>query len=593
MSLPTPSPSLEPPDWAHCGYESSANDPVGCRGRALSSGGKCLAHLSSEDRRQYLSEISPGRDIDFRGTHFSGELLEELFLATRAPDGNIRMGEANFIEASFQEDANFAAAHFTGEALFDHAVFQKAAKFHDVIFAQFASFGGAEFRGSAPFGRVEFRSEVWFAGAWFSENIGCGSAKFFGEVWFHDAYIGGNAYFASSNFSDSAFFENVTVVGGAHFSECRFEKAEHFGPIVCGGTVDFSSTSFDSPVIIEVAASGLELQRAKWSSKATLRIRYADLDLSDAFFEYPLSITGRAEPLADSRGNTVNESILVDRKPQPRLLSLSGVDATHLLITNINLSACRFFGAFNLDQIQLEGDGFATSPAGLQRSGFRLAWWTTRRTIAEEHYWRATRKSSSSAGARGWIYPSQESETIGPAALSLLYRQLRKALEDDKNEPDAADFYYGEMEARRHDRGRPKAERFLLALYWAFSGYGLRASRSLMWLMGAVAGTLLSLTLWGIPKESDTSMLTGHVKDDRVTLKVSKSDPVDPDGSLHERITGSRLEKSFRVTANSVVFRSAGEELTTAGTYIEMSSRLIEPIFLGLAILAIRSRVKR
>ncbi|WP_174267219.1 hypothetical protein [Streptomyces sp. SLBN-31] len=44
---------------------------------------------------------------------------------------------------------------------------------------------------------------------------------------------------------------------------------------------------------------------------------------------------------------------------------------------------------------------------------------------------------------------------------------------------------------------------------------------------------------------------------------------------------------------NLVVFRSADQDLTTAGTYIEMASRLAEPILLGLAVLAVRNRVKR
>jgi hypothetical protein len=83
--------------------------------------------------------------------------------------------------------------------------------------------------------------------------------------------------------------------------------------------------------------------------------------------------------------------------------------------------------------------------------------------------------------------------------VAALYRQVRKSLEDGKNEPDAADFYYGEMEMRRHDTHRPRSERALLAAYWALSGYGLRAARALVWLLGAMAATLLALLLWGLP----------------------------------------------------------------------------------------------
>ncbi|MCM2416101.1 pentapeptide repeat-containing protein [Streptomyces sp. RKAG290] len=52
-------------------------------------------------------------------------------------------------------------------------------------------------------------------------------------------------------------------------------------------------------------------------------------------------------------------------------------------------------------------------------------------------------------------------------------------------------------------------------------------------------------------------------------------------------------EGSLRVVINSVVFRSSGQDLTTAGTYTEMASLLVEPALLGLAVLAVRGRVKR
>jgi hypothetical protein len=41
--------------------------------------------------------------------------------------------------------------------------------------------------------------------------------------------------------------------------------------------------------------------------------------------------------------------------------------------------------------------------------------------------------------------------TGGPEHVAPLYRALRKAQEDAKDEPGAADFYYGEMEMRRQD----------------------------------------------------------------------------------------------------------------------------------------------
>ncbi|MFB7216126.1 hypothetical protein [Streptomyces sp. NPDC056255] len=37
----------------------------------------------------------------------------------------------------------------------------------------------------------------------------------------------------------------------------------------------------------------------------------------------------------------------------------------------------------------------------------------------------------------------------------------------------------------------------------------------------------------------------------------------------------------------------SGQDLTTSGTYIEMLSRVTEPVLLGLAVLAVRNRVER
>ncbi|SNT58319.1 hypothetical protein SAMN05216252_14828 [Actinacidiphila glaucinigra] len=91
--------------------------------------------------------------------------------------------------------------------------------------------------------------------------------------------------------------------------------------------------------------------------------------------------------------------------------------------------------------------------------------WTRRRTLAEEHHWRAARY-----GTDGWTPAPAGVETHQPAVLAPLYRQLRKALEDGKNEPGATDFYYGEMEMRRHDLETSRGERMILWLYWRVPG---------------------------------------------------------------------------------------------------------------------------
>lgn len=164
-----------------------------------------------------------------------------------------------------------------------------------------------------------------------------------------------------------------------------------------------------------------------------------------------------------------------------------------------------------------------------------------------------------------------------------------------KNEPDAADFYYGECEMRRHDTTRPQSERALLTAYWALSGYGLRATEALAWLGAAMAATIAVMVLWGLPVDDPKPTTTGRqaAAGQQVTLTTDTPDPVNPTGPLPDRATSERFEKALRVVVNSVVFRSSGQDLTTTGTYTEMTSRLAEPVLLGLAVLAVRSRVKR
>ncbi|MFZ3568771.1 hypothetical protein ACOKM5_17605 [Streptomyces sp. BH097] len=176
------------------------------------------------------------------------------------------------------------------------------------------------------------------------------------------------------------------------------------------------------------------------------------------------------------------------------------------------------------------------------------------------------------------------------ATLAITYRQLRKAREDAKDEPGAADFYYGEMEMRRHSKGRRTAERWLLQIYWLVSGYGLRASRALGWLLAAMTLTVIAMMQFGLPQEAPRQEVVRESVHGEWKTYIEKGDPQNPTG---ERFTSQRFDKALNVTLNSVVFRSSGQDLTVVGGYIEMASRFFEPVLLGLAALAIRGRVKR
>ncbi|MFJ4423307.1 pentapeptide repeat-containing protein [Streptomyces bobili] len=659
---PTPHPSV--PGWLHCGHDADpATDPVGCRGIQVAEFTRCLAHLTEVDRAAYLTTLSPGADLDHRGTPFTSDLLNRVLDALRDPTTQHPcIGVAHLEEAYFSGDAWFHEVTFSGNACFNGANFTGAAMFDRSVFAGRARFEGANFTSYASFDWVTFSDDAEFHGVKFSDFAGFMGALFSGAAWFHEATFLGIANFSKATFSGIAkfyiatfaknatfvgvtfghltWFDGVTFGGAAEFNEvnipgvaefnqtsffgvaefnganfggavglvgaifrsdvdfsrARFEMASHLGPLACDKRVIMDGAFFQQPIAMEMAAGGVSCVRTRWASTVTLQLRYAELDLRDAVFEYPVLVAARAGPFPGSgRGNALPESYLSGQESGVRLASVGGVDVANLALHDIDLSGCRFAGAIHLDQLKVDGwCSFAPTPSGW---GWRFPWrWSRRNTLIEEHHWRVrTARHPGQAASLGWISPSRDAPDLKPAAVAALYRQLRKSLEDGKNEPDAADFYYGECEMRRHDITRPRGERTLITAYWALSGYGLRAIRALAWLVISMVATILMMVLWGLPVDAPKPQTTGQQvrPGQNLILTTDTPEPRNPTGPWVERVTTDRFEKALRVVINSVVFRSSGQDLTTAGTYIEMTSRLAEPVLLGLGVLAVRSRIKR
>ncbi|MFB7498718.1 pentapeptide repeat-containing protein [Streptomyces sp. NPDC056161] len=527
-----------------------------------------------------MAELAPGADIDHRGTPFDEDLLARLLTARHDPTtGKPRLGTAKF-----------GGAQFSGRANFDGAQFSTFAEFNGAQFSTFAWFPGAQFSGPAQFERAQFSDRAEFAGAQFSGAASFGCARFFGS-----------AGFLQAQFSRDAEFDGVQFADDATFRRARFAAAPLLGPLVCAGVVDMSGAVFEAPVTLEIAARGVRCERTRWESTATVRLRHATADLGHAVLSAPVAVIAHPAPFTSHEG-TLEETLLSSEHGRVRVASVQGVDAAHLVLSDTDLTDCLFSGAFHLDQLRLEGRiTFASTPTGWHRRGMRLTRWTRRRTLAEEHHWRAQRAdqpeppSGQPLSLRQWRPGSHHPGPLTPAPenIAVLYRQLRKAFEDGKNEPGAADFYYGECEMRRHDHtGTPKNEGRLLWAYWLLSGYGLRASRAFTWLLATMSLTVLLLIGFGLPIHDPDPATTGTLNGSKISLNTSTPDPA-LDGGWSKRMTWARAENAVRVAVNSVVFRSSGQNLTTPGAYIEMTSRLLEPTLLALAALAIRGRIKR
>jgi hypothetical protein len=144
--------------------------------------------------------------------------------------------------------------------------------------------------------------------------------------------------------------------------------------------------------------------------------------------------------------------------------------------------------------------------------------------------------------------------------IADLYRQLRRGREQAKNEPGAADFYYGEMEMRRMSDSW--FSRMIIAPYWAISGHGLRPLRAF-----ATFAAVVLLAAW--------------------LFRWSGFKP-----STVELDFGESLQFSLQ-SAVSFFRAPTGDNLTWLEQWLQLALRFVGPVLLGLALLAIRARVKR
>jgi len=222
-----------------------------------------------------------------------------------------------------------------------------------------------------------------------------------------------------------------------------------------------------------------------------------------------------------------------------------------------------------------------------------------RASVAEEHRWRVAFEHGTRQ--RGWF--PEECRHPGDAAtlskgteqerrerareLSQLYRALRKGQEDRKDEPGAADFYYGEMEMRRQATPPRSFERALLGLYWLVSGYGLRASRAIGALLLVVLVASLVFAGPGFkPSKEPRCVVVGA---------TSAGTPMYRCRYDREPTYRTQLPTALAYSAESAtsLLRGPDRALTLVGQWTQVALRLLGPVLLGLAVLSLRGRVKR
>jgi hypothetical protein len=290
-----------------------------------------------------------------------------------------------------------------------------------------------------------------------------------------------------------------------------------------------------------------------------------------------------------------------------QVVSMRRATAGDLVLSGVGLNECAFAGAHGLDQLRIDATCSFQRPPAWPRRTWRP--FSSRRVIYEEVQWRR-------AHTPGWAQTpattAPASDRAAPTALQIagIYRDLRKGLEDSKDEPGAADFYYGEMEMRRlaarghrHEssgsvvEGRLPSwtERRLLDAYWAVSGYGLRAWRALTALVVLIVACAALFTLpmfahlTASPQQvSSVDLETGAVR------YAPSTQPAATEGGAAAVQFATSLE--FTARESLTLTRDSGVPLlqtTGLGIALDIALRLLTPLFVGLAVLAVRGRTKR
>ncbi len=577
--------------------------------RAVFKGDSSFERAIFKDRPWFDLAIFQGWASFHEATFRNGVLFTEVVFDRQATfNGAIFRGEARFYEAAFNNTTWFQATAFEGIAVFNGATFRGEARFnYPTTFRE------------AMFGRATFEDSAWFQETSFGPLADFQRATFKGQAVFDQATFERHAGFRGAEFEHARQLGPMLVRKSLVLDQAVFHERAQID--VSAAAVCCRRTRFLAGVQLRARWASVTLDDADLAAPAILAGAPAfkrppsgeDLDESALLASWPDGPGGPPRPpgqpwvaslcRADVAGLAIaNTDLQACRFAGAHNLDRLGLEGPQSLLPAT-------------PGLKAVATGWAWPP---------VWWWTRRQTLAEEHAWRAAHErgirqagwhasetwptssshwvpNSSPAGRdlgrlerhlaqamSDWRHPRRLRRRLALAwhigtarttqelarrrqairvrqeqarEVANLYRALRKAREDAKDEPGAADFYYGEMEMRRHATPRFSAERAILTLYWLVAGYALRAWRAFAtltvvlmlaaWLLVHRHGFAVpqAMTFWGALRYSGRTAI-GLLPKDQPTL-------------------------------------------TPWGDILQITVRVAVPVLLGLAALSIRGRVKR
>ncbi len=536
--------------WEKCSHP-------GCAGERV-LGEACLRHASDSTRVTYLQAVvQAGASVGMKGVEIDEPLWTSV-LAALTDDDAVIATPISCLGASLSFRPKLCELVFTGHVEFSGAVLEEGIEATDCTFGAGLRLGFADLgRSPSVFQRCSVTSETYADCAFAEQHLAFMSCEFHGDV-------SAKGFVGDIRFDDSQLHRSLALDFAALKHLSLSESVVHRQLTMdrtAAGWINARGAHFlGATVIGELTTdSGFSLEGARFDSRVQLALT-GNLDLKGATFR----AGGRFsvdEATINLERVILGDPLVVVGKGSAEVLSIQAADAGLLSFASVKMSRCVFYGAHNLQAISLEPSvELASAPRPLR---------ARRRCIADECAWRARH---SLLRRKDWVIPGTWLEPVRPEVepqpnigfpnlgadqVGTTYRALRASFENRADQGGADDFYFGEMEMRRRSEHSSRAERGLIWAYWLVSGYGLRAWRSLIFL----------LTLW-----LSGTILFEHVGFDK------------PAG-----IKGGALASAQSIVPGV----SVSGALTQSGRAIDLVLTVLGPVFIALALLAVRNRIKR
>lgn len=278
--------------------------------------------------------------------------------------------------------------------------------------------------------------EHWLFGA----NASFAGAVFCGEADFHKATFRKAADFSRATFVRNAIFYKARFEGQADFSRTIFEREANFRRTTFKGLVEFRSPTNEDD--------------------CTTYTFNARANFSKARFEERVTFLGRCAFDTEQRGATLRDALI----EKPESFSLDRVRLRPSWFIDTNVRRLRF--------TNVEWRGLPDGPQG---------------SIEDEV--EAIKKRR-----------RDEDEQAGYArdVLAKTCRELSANAEENREYLLANEFHYWSMEALR-TKGWSRSGA-ITTLYWALSGYGVRAARA-FWVLVAIWAAFAALYVLAAPSE--------------------------------------------------------------------------------------------